>query len=181
MLQFWVLILVILQAWGRFCFGMFHKGFLAVCHCFVTTRTLRSAWPRFVVLLLLCRIGEATNPGPQNECGFVLGALNPSGLPGKAPYVVSHRTLAMGIFGPFQKPIFAVAHYRPSGPVCILHKAPIVIASVDTLFQPRRVVNTMLLGRELQFYPNTPRGQYPIVGPVHYDPRCLGEWGYSLW
>lgn len=35
------------------------------------------------------RIGEAANPGPDQSC-FVLGTFNPSGLKGKAPYIVSH-------------------------------------------------------------------------------------------
>ena len=42
--------------------------------------------PGFVVLLLMCRMGEAQNPGPTD---FVLGTFNPSGLKGKAPYIVS--------------------------------------------------------------------------------------------
>ena len=41
-------------------------------------------------LLHLCRIGEATNPGPKADpSNFVLGAFNPSGLNGKAPFIVS--------------------------------------------------------------------------------------------
>ena len=44
-------------------------------------------WPYLLVFTTLCRIGEATNPGPQSS--FVLGAFNPSGLKGKAPYIVS--------------------------------------------------------------------------------------------
>ena len=44
-------------------------------------------WPYLLVFTTLCRIGEATNPGPQSN--FVLGAFNPSGLKGKAPYIVS--------------------------------------------------------------------------------------------
>ena len=43
---------------------------------------------RVFVLFLLLRIGEATNPGPDNV--FVLGTANPSGLRNKAPYVASH-------------------------------------------------------------------------------------------
>ena len=34
----------------------------------------------------MCRLGEALNPGPAD---FVLGTFNPSGLKGKAPYIVS--------------------------------------------------------------------------------------------
>ena len=45
-------------------------------------------WPYVFAFALMCRIGEAANPGPVNPV-FVLGACNPSGLKGKAPYVVS--------------------------------------------------------------------------------------------
>ena len=37
-------------------------------------------------MLLMCRLGEALNPGPKD---FVLGTFNPSGLKGKATYIVS--------------------------------------------------------------------------------------------
>lgn len=47
-------------------------------------------WFQIFWLLQLCRIGEATNPGPRPEpSDFVLGAFNPSGLNGKAPFIVS--------------------------------------------------------------------------------------------
>ena len=36
----------------------------------------------------MCRVGEAANPGPCSP-SFVLGVFNPSGLKGKAPYIVS--------------------------------------------------------------------------------------------
>lgn len=42
-------------------------------------------------LALVCRVGEAANPGP-NPQSFVLGTFNPSGLPGKAPFIVSQLT-----------------------------------------------------------------------------------------
>ena len=58
---------------------------LAVCHS-ASVRCRQSFVPRFVLMLLMCRLGEALNPGPDN---FVLGTFNPSGLKGKAPYVVS--------------------------------------------------------------------------------------------
>ena len=59
---------------------------------FASARCLGSRWPYVAVLASLCRIGEACNPGPDSD--FVLGTFNPSGLRGKAPYVVSH--LAFG-------------------------------------------------------------------------------------
>lgn len=49
-------------------------------------------WPSLFCLVVLCRVGEAANPGPEQH--FVLGAFNPSGLPGKAPFIVSQ--LAQG-------------------------------------------------------------------------------------
>ena len=60
---------------------------MAVCH--LTSFGCPSSFvvPRFVLLILMCRVGEALNPGPAD---FVLGTFNPSGLKGKAPYVVSH-------------------------------------------------------------------------------------------
>lgn len=67
---------------GGFCWGA------AVCR--VTSVRCRSGlWPYVAAFALLCRIGEAANPGPRPESSFVLGAFNPSGLPGKAPYLVS--------------------------------------------------------------------------------------------
>ena len=51
----------------------------------------RAAWTFWFMLSLMCRIGEATNPGPdEGRSHFVLGTFNPSGLKGKAPYIVSH-------------------------------------------------------------------------------------------
>lgn len=41
---------------------------------------------RLCAFLILCRIGEASNPGPEDSC-FILGVANPSGLRSKAPYV----------------------------------------------------------------------------------------------
>ena len=55
--------------------------------------------PRFALALfclsfsLFVEVGEAANPGPSSS-SFVLGAFNPSGLKGKAPFIVSH--LAQG-------------------------------------------------------------------------------------
>jgi len=37
---------------------------------------------------MVCRVGEAAHPGPA-QSNFVLGIFNPSGLTGKAPYIVS--------------------------------------------------------------------------------------------
>ena len=61
---------------------------VAVCH-FASARCVRSGfWPYIVACLLSCRVGEAANPGPDAP-NFAIGAFNPSGLRGKAPYVVS--------------------------------------------------------------------------------------------
>ena len=68
---------------------LFHFGFLAVCQRFVMCRSSTGTWRHLVMLLVLCRIGEASNPGPLAD-SFVIGAFNPSGLVGKAPYLVSH-------------------------------------------------------------------------------------------
>lgn len=59
---------------------------MAFCR-YASFRCKRSLWPYLFVFTTLFRIGEATNPGPESS--FVLGAFNPSGLRGKAPYVVS--------------------------------------------------------------------------------------------
>lgn len=64
----------------------------AVCRK-TSQRCPRFAWPYLLVLFLVCRVGEAANPGPSSS-SFVLGAFNPSGLKGKAPFIVSH--LAQG-------------------------------------------------------------------------------------
>ena len=50
-------------------------------------------WPKLIAVAVLFRIDEASNPGPEDS-NFVLGAFNPSGLKGKAPYIVSQ--LAQG-------------------------------------------------------------------------------------
>ena len=57
---------------------------LAVCQ--VTSVGCPFHVPRLVLLLLMGRLGEAKNPGPAD---FILGTFNPSGLKGKAPYIVS--------------------------------------------------------------------------------------------
>ena len=61
---------------------------MTVCRA-TSTRRIQRLWPYVFVFAMFCRIGEADNPGPINT-DFVLGACNPSGLKGKAPYVVSH-------------------------------------------------------------------------------------------
>ena len=48
-----------------------------------------SFWPYIVLCVQLCRIGEATNPGPTQP-NFAIGVFNPTGLRGKAPFIVSH-------------------------------------------------------------------------------------------
>ena len=73
-------------------------AFLLVCCTAVCCRaSVRCrgfpAWVRLVLLLGMCRIGEATNPGPLQQ-QFTLGTFNPSGLNGKAPFIVSQ--LPMG-------------------------------------------------------------------------------------
>ena len=73
--------------WAFMCFWG-----LAVCHHASYRCLSASRWPYVVFLAALCRIGEACNPGPDSD--FVIGTFNPSGLRGKAPYIVSH--LAFG-------------------------------------------------------------------------------------
>lgn len=65
-----------------FCWGA------AVCRS-TSVRCSSGLWPYVAAIVLLCRIGEAANPGPRPESSFAIGAFNPSGLPGKAPYLVS--------------------------------------------------------------------------------------------
>ena len=88
----WLSILFLLPwAWGllfQFCAAC--VGCLAVCHLMPSKPNKR--WAYLLVLACL-RIGEAANPGP-NPDNFVLGAFNPSGLKGKAPFIVSQ--LAQG-------------------------------------------------------------------------------------
>ena len=62
---------------------------VAVCHV-ASLRCVRSGfWPYLVVSALCCRVGEAANPGPDQP-NFAIGVFNPTGLRGKAPYIVSH-------------------------------------------------------------------------------------------
>lgn len=92
----WLTILFLLPgAFGHiftllFHFCMFSVGCIAVClfsHANMTKR-----WP-YLLALACFRIGEAAHPGPQSD-NFVLGIFNPSGLKGKAPFIVSQ--LAQG-------------------------------------------------------------------------------------
>ena len=50
------------------------------------------SWLVMVLLFFnVCRIGEASHPGPVTDSSnFVLGVMNPSGLRCKAPYVAAH-------------------------------------------------------------------------------------------
>ena len=59
--------------------------------CRLKSRTnLFGQWTLIVWMLLMCRIGEAINPGPRPDAtDFVLGTFNPTGLNGKAPFIVS--------------------------------------------------------------------------------------------
>ena len=79
------------QILGLIMLVLVFSGVGAVCSS--ASFRCNSSWPYIVALTLMCRMGEATNPGP-NESNFVLGAFNPSGLKGKAPYIVSQ--LAQG-------------------------------------------------------------------------------------
>ena len=91
---FQVLLFGLLGAWGLFVsiLVVITRG-LAFCqHASVRCRL---QWPYLFCIALVCRVGEATNPGPNPN--FVLGSFNPSGLPGKAPYIVSQLT--QGYFG----------------------------------------------------------------------------------
>ena len=65
---------------------MFTLG-LAFCHKLSYGCSSRT-WYHLLALSVLLRIGEATNPGPD-QSSFILGAFNPSGLKGKAPFIVS--------------------------------------------------------------------------------------------
>ena len=50
----------------------------------------RAAWTSWFMLTLMCRIGEAMNPGPDEGRSHILGTFNPIGLKGKALHRVSH-------------------------------------------------------------------------------------------
>ena len=64
---------------------------VAVCRFQILHDKMFCRWLQLFWVLQVFRIGEATNPGPQPAAeDFVLGAFNPSGLNGKAPYIVSH-------------------------------------------------------------------------------------------
>ena len=87
-----MLLELVVRTWGLLFDVLFkvlsHLGFMAVCQRFGFCSL--KIWTRLVLILSLCRIGEAANPGPPGDEHFVLGAFNPSGLVGKAPYFVSH-------------------------------------------------------------------------------------------
>lgn len=70
------------------CFWLF--PLLAVCHRKPVPRLLPRNFWSILILVFGCRLGEASNPGPHEDDSFVLGAFNPSGLPGKAPFVSAH-------------------------------------------------------------------------------------------
>ena len=82
-------ILWMLGVCGRLTFAFCMIG-VAVCRFQPHCRLPFCRWMQIFWLLHLCRIGEATNPGPKADpSNFVLGAFNPSGLNGKAPFIVS--------------------------------------------------------------------------------------------
>ena len=63
-------------------------GVVAVCHV-ASVRCVQSGfWPYVLACALCCRVGEAANPGPDLPT-FTIGVFNPTGLRGKAPYIVS--------------------------------------------------------------------------------------------
>lgn len=68
---------------GLFCFLLWGA---ALCRR-ASPRCFGFCRPYLLVIALMCRVGEATNPGPGKS--FVLGTFNPSGLKGKAPFIVS--------------------------------------------------------------------------------------------
>lgn len=91
------MVLGLCGAWSPFvcCFALMMFA-TAVCLQMSPPRlSPRITWCIFL-LLFGCRVGEASNPGPPTADDFVLGAFNPSGLRGKAPFLVSH--LAHGDF-----------------------------------------------------------------------------------
>jgi hypothetical protein len=66
-------------------------GFVAACRGSHGCCRGNAFVPRLCAFLLMIRIGEATNPGPDMDT-FVLGVANPSGLRSKAPYVATHMS-----------------------------------------------------------------------------------------
>ena len=115
-------------------------GGLAVCrHASIRCRP-NFGFVYLVFMLLMCRLGEALNPGPND---FTLGAFNPSGLKGKASYIVS------GIYGLSLRRISVTNPYVCSGQACTLHKDHFDTASLDTPFQRRITGSITLLGEVL--------------------------------
>lgn len=83
------LLLLLLGVLGLVSFAFCMIG-VAVCRYNSPRRLFLCRWMQIFWVLHLCRIGEATNPGPRPApSDFVLGAFNPSGLNGKAPFIVS--------------------------------------------------------------------------------------------
>ena len=80
--------LVFVSLWGIELIVRTLSHFFTVLRAFCRPYRSQKFWPRLLFFVILCRIGEAANPGPNHN--FVLGAFNPSGLKGKAPYIVSH-------------------------------------------------------------------------------------------
>ena len=63
---------------------------VAACHL-QPQRIFRPGFSWCILVLIFgCRVGEASNPGPPLDEHFVMGVFNPSGLRGKAPFLVSH-------------------------------------------------------------------------------------------
>ena len=78
--------------WGLQHWVSFSLGETAFCRPTTMRGCKQFKWTQVLLLLLVCRVGEAMNPGPNPT--FSIGAFNPSGLKGKAPYIVSQ--LAQG-------------------------------------------------------------------------------------
>jgi hypothetical protein len=133
--------------WGLLVCVVMFLGAAAFC-CHASFRCRNVLWPYFFVFTLLCRVGEATNPGPANS-QFILGAFNPSGLKGKGPYIVSQ--LAEGDLWAISETHLCSQSLQAFGPAYILPIASLNIVSLDIPSQLKRIVSSMRLGGELQF------------------------------
>ena len=80
---------VVVAAWGL-CFTILYVFTRGLAVCQIAFPKCVARWPYLCCFALVCRVGEAANPGPNPN--FVLGTFNPTGLPGKAPFIVSQLT-----------------------------------------------------------------------------------------
>lgn len=104
-----------------------------------------------VLFALQCRIGEAMVPGPSQ---FEVGVCNPSGLPTKA-HLLDAQNADIWLVSETHLTVEGLRAFKSNYAAVIRHSNGLHM--VHLLYQERLVV-TLVNGRELPAFPNTPLG-----------------------